>query len=167
MNELIDYIEDLTLFQGRHEGEKFKLFAWQKRWLRGAFRPKVTTSALSLARAGGKTTLISAVGCAALDGPIAVKHAETIVVASSFGQGQIAFRSILAFMADKLDLDRKKWRVEDNSNRCQITYLPTMSSVRCLGSDSRRMHGLQPSLLILDELSEWEHTKIDANHLRR
>ena len=163
MNELIDYIEDLTLFQGRHAGEPFKLLAWQKRWLRGAFRRGVTTSALSLARAGGKTTLVAAIGCAALDGPIAQPHAETIIAASSFGQGQIAFRSILAFMADKIDLDRKQWRVEDNSNRCQITYLPTRASVRCLGSDSRRMHGIQPSLLILDELSKWEHTKIDAS----
>ena len=163
MNDLIAYVEALTLFQGRHAGEKFKMLPWQTKWLRGAFRPRVTTSALSLARAAGKTTLISAVGCAALDGPIAQPHAETIIAASSFGQGQIAFRSILAFMRDKIELDRNQWRVEDNSNRCQITYLPTMSSVRCLGSDSRRMHGLQPSLLILDELSSWENTKIDAS----
>ena len=163
MNDLIAYIEDLKLFQGRHAGEKFKLLPWQTKWLRGAFRPRVTSSALSVARAAGKTTLISAVGCAALDGPIAQPYAETIIAASSFGQGQIAFRSILAFMRDKIELDRNQWRVEDNSNRCAITYLPTMSSVRCLGSDSRRMHGLQPSLLILDELSSWENTKIDAS----
>ena len=39
---------------------------------------------LSVARGNGKSTLIAAICCAALDGPLVVNHAETVVAASSF-----------------------------------------------------------------------------------
>ena len=63
-------------------------------------------------------------------------------------------------MGDKL-ADRKRWRVQDSTNRAIITCRRTGASVRCIGSDPKRMHRLAPRLLIGDELAQWESSKID------
>ena len=51
-SELAAYIEGLTISQGRHAGQKFVLLPWERRYLRGAFKPGVMDAALSLARGG-------------------------------------------------------------------------------------------------------------------
>ena len=56
-SELAAYIENLVISQGRYAGQKFKLLGWQKRYLRGAFKPGVMDAALSLARGGGENNL--------------------------------------------------------------------------------------------------------------
>ena len=53
------YIEGLTLSQGRYAGQPFKLLPWEKRFLRGAFKPGVMDAALSLGRGCGKTTFVA------------------------------------------------------------------------------------------------------------
>ena len=69
--KLVRYIENLTITQGRHAGERFQLLNWQRRFLRGVFS-SAGDAALSLARGGGKTTFIAALGAAAVDvdGPL-------------------------------------------------------------------------------------------------
>ena len=159
MRELIDYIEGLTLTQGWFAGQPFKLHGWERRFIRGSFSTD-GDAGLSVARGNGKSTLIAGICCAALDGPLVVPHAQTVVAASSFDQGKIIFDHVLAFMGDKLS-DRKRWRLQDSTNRAIITCRQTGASVKCIGSDPRRMHGLAPRLLIGDELAQWEPGKID------
>ena len=96
MNTLIDYLEGLTITQGRLAGQPFPLFPWERRFVKGAFRSGVSEAALSVARGNGKTTLVAGLGAAAVDGPLAVPRAETLLVASSFEQGRISFEHILA-----------------------------------------------------------------------
>lgn len=158
-NGLVAYIEGLTLTQGRFAGESFKLHPWEKRFLRGFCRTEGDV-ALSVARGNGKSTLIAGIACAALDGPLMQPNSQVVVVASSFDQGQIVFQHAKAFLDDKIAADPGRWRIQDNSNRAVITDKRTRSSLRCLGSDPRRMHGLAPSLLIGDELAQWETSKI-------
>ena len=158
-NQLIDYIEALTLTQGRFAGQPFKLHHWERRFIRGAFSTD-GDAGLSVARGNGKSTLIAAICCAALDGPLVVPHAQTVVAARSFDQGKIIFDHVLAFMGDKLS-DCKRWRLQDSTNRAIITCRQTGASVKCIGSDPRRMHGLASRLLISDELAQWEPGKID------
>ena len=90
-NELSNYIQRLTIGQGRHAGEPFKLLAWQKRFLRGAFKSGVGDAALSIARANGKSVLIAAIGSAAIDidAPLVEPMGECLIVASTFQQGGI------------------------------------------------------------------------------
>ena len=159
LTHLFDYIEGLTLTQGRFAGQPFRLHGWEKRFIRGAFSTD-GDAGLSVARGNGKSTLIAGICCAALDGPLVVPHAQTVVAASSFDQGKIIFDHVLAFMGDKLS-DRKRWRLQDSTNRAIITCRQTGASVKCIGSDPRRMHGLAPRLLIGDELAQWEPGKID------
>ena len=80
------YLGGLTVTQGSLTGRPLAILPWQARFLAGAFRPGVTSAALSMARANAKTTFLSAVACATLDGPLAVDRGETVIVASSFEQ---------------------------------------------------------------------------------
>ena len=112
-----DYLEGLTVSQGRLIGERFRVLPREGRFIRGAFRPDVTTAALSVARANGKTSLTAGIAAATLDGPLVVPRGETVIVASSFEQARIAFEHVRAFMEPTLAEDRKRrvpdrrWRV--------------------------------------------------------
>ena len=83
--EIADCIQGLTIGQGRHAGERFKLLGWQRRFLSGAFG-QPGDAALSMACGGGKSTFTAAIACAAVDvdGPLVEPMAECLVVASCF-----------------------------------------------------------------------------------
>ena len=150
---LIAYLEGLEVTQGPLAGQGFEVLPWQRRWLRGTFRPGVTTSALTIARGGGKTTLLAGVGLAAVDdaGPLAVPRAEVIIVASSFEQAKLTHDHALAFLGKR----RSDFRVMDSSNRAVIENPRTGAKMRSIGSDPRRAHGLAPALVLLDEGAQW------------
>ena len=160
-------MEGLTVTQGQGRGEPFRLLPWEKRFVRGAFNT-TGDAALSIARGGGKTTLIAGIGAAAVDddGPLVERRAETVIVASSFDQGRIDFNHIRAFLEGKgRDLsDRKHWRVQDSTNRASIENRGTGAVVKCIGSDPKRAHGLAPVLVIADEPAQWPGTSTDAMH---
>ena len=57
-------------------------------------------------------------------------------------------------MADTL-ADKKAWRTWDTSSLARIQNRQTGASIRCIGSDPRRAHGLAPSLVLADEPAQW------------
>ena len=154
MDRLRAYLETLTVSQGRRAGEPLKVLPWQARFLRGAFGDDNGTAALSVGRGNGKTAVLAGVACAALDGPLVVPRGEVVIVAASYMQGRAAFDHVRAFMGDKLK-DRRRWRVWDTAQQARIECLKTGASVRCLGSDPRRAHGLAPVLVLADEPAQW------------
>ena len=154
MRELVEYLETLTVTQGREAGERFKVLPWQRRFIRGAFAPGVGSSSLSIARANGKSTLLAGIATATLDGPLHVPRGETVVVASSFEQARIIFDHVLAFLGDARD-NRTRWRIWDSPQAARIQCRETGAMVRCIGSDPRRAHGLAPILTLLDEGAQW------------
>ena len=157
---LLDYIESLKVTQGRHAGEPFHVMNWERRFLRG-FASTSGDCALSVARGNGKTTFIAALGSAFLDGPLSEPMADCLIVASSFDQGLIDFRHVLAFLRQRNDLsDRSKWRIQDSANRATITNRATGAVLRVVGSDPRRLHGVAPRLLIYDEVAQWPPTLV-------
>lgn len=86
---------------GRHAGQPFEVLHSQSRFLRGALEAGVSESALPLARGGGKSTFTAAIAWAALDGPLSEPSAEILVVANSHEQGQIVFRHVQRFLAER------------------------------------------------------------------
>ena len=158
--EVKTYIESLKIGQGRYAGENFRLFPWQRRFLRGALRQD-DDAALSLARGGGKTTFIAAIAAAAVAGPLAEPMAEVLIVASSFDQGLISFRHILHFLEPQIANNKRRWRVQDSANRATITDRESGASLVVLGSDPRRLHGRAPKLMLLDEIAQWPHTQLN------
>ena len=152
--QLTDYLASLTITQGRRAGELLTVLPWQSRFVRGAFAEGVQSAALSIARGNGKSTLVAGIACAALDGPLAVPRGEVLIVAASYQQGRVCFDHIRAFMADRL-ADKRTWRVQDTMQVASITHRQTGASVRVLGSDPRRVHGLAPVLVLCDEPAQW------------
>ena len=160
MKDIFEYMEGLIIGQGREAGENLTLYPWQKRFLRGAFG-QPDDAALSLARGGGKTTFTAGIACAALNGPLAERMAEVLVIASSFDQGLICFRHVLHFLGPAIDSEPKRWRIQDSANRATITDRRTGAMLRVLGSDPRRLHGAAPKLIIGDEIAQWPDNLID------
>ena len=157
MKPLVSYLEALTVTQGRLAGQPFRVLPWQARFVRGAFKPRTQSAALSVARGNGKTALLSGIAAATLDGPLMVPRGETVIVASSFEQARIAFEHVLAFMGDKL-ADKDQWKVWDTAQQARIENRQTGARVRCIGSDPRRAHGLAPVLVLADEPAQWPET---------
>ena len=155
------YIQGLTVGQGRHAGQGFKLLGWQRRFLSGAFGQD-GDAALSMGRGNGKTSFASAIACAAVDvdGPLVEPMAECLLVASSFDQGLIAFRHILHFLRPSLDRHGRRFRIQDSANRATIQDRETGALLRVLGSDPRRLHGAAPKLLLLDEVAQWPPERV-------
>ena len=160
---LTDYVGSLTITQGAGAGARIRLLPWQRRFLRGAFAVE-GDAALSIARGCGKSTIVAAVACAVVDGPLRQPRAEVVAVASSFAQGRIIFEHCKAFLeALGRNLgDRSTWRVQDSANTATVEHRPTGARIRCIGSDPKRAHGLAPLLVLADEPAQWEHTKRDA-----
>ena len=161
MKALVDYLGGLMITQGRLAGQAFAVLPWQRRFVRGAFAPGVQSAALSVARGNGKTSLLSAIACATLDGPLMVPRGETVIVASSFEQARIGFEHIVAFMDTKL-ADKGRWKVWDTAQQARIEDRKTGARVRCIGSDPRRAHGLAPVLVLADEPAQWPPTTSEA-----
>ena len=152
---LVRWIGELTVTQGDGAGDAFPVLPWQRRFLRGAFAPGIETAALTLARGNGKTALTSAIGAAALAGPLVTPRAETLIVASSFAQARIAFDHVLAFLRPHMATSPHAWQVQDNAQRASIKHRPTGAVLKVLGSDPKRAHGLAPVLVLADEPAQW------------
>ena len=162
---LLDYLEGLTVSQGRMAGLPFPVLPWERRFIRGAFAPHAIESALSVGRGNGKTTLTAGIAAAALDGPLVMPRSETVIVASSFEQGRISFGHVYAFLqevhGDELQ-DKRKWRVWDSANKAWIQNRENGAIVKAIGSDPRRAHGLAPGLVLADEPAQWEPSRSEA-----
>lgn len=161
--DVVAFIEsEIRITQGRLEGQLFKLAPWQKRFLRGMLSVEGDCS-LSVARANGKSCLIAAIAQCCLFGPLMHRNAQTVVCASSFEQGRIIFDEVVRQMYERMLKEPKRWRIQDSSNRASIADKTTGASVRCIGSDPKRMHGLQPRLVIGDEIAQWEPAKLERS----
>ena len=157
-----DWIERRYLIpQGLHAGEPFRLLPWERRFLVGALDGDAQQAALSAARGNGKTAFLSALLASSVDvdGPLVQPNAEAVLVAGSFEQARIAYAHVLRFLAPSIAKHgtgpRGRFRIEDSTSRCRILDKETGASVRVLGSDPRRAHGLAPSIVLWDEMAQF------------
>ena len=84
-----------------------------------------------------------------------------MIIASSFEQARIAFETVQAYVDPDELKDRRKFRLWDSAQLARIECREHNTRVRCLASDPRRMHGIQPVLVLADEPSQWESSKSD------
>ena len=161
--EVESYLAGLVVPQGRYAGQPFSVLPWQSRFVAGAFRPGVLDAALTLGRGNGKTVVSAGILAATVDrgGPLNHPNAESLLVASSFGQASIAFRHVLRLLAPTIASDEKLLRIQDSQNMATIQNRETGALLRCVGSDPRRLHGAAPSLILGDELAQWPPNVID------
>ena len=163
MRALIDYLGELVLTGGDHDGAAFTVLPWERRFVRGAFAAK-GPAALSVARGNGKSALVAGIAAAVADpgGPLHGRRREAVCVAASFDQSKIVFEDVLSFLRERHDIDnRKAWRVQDSANRATVEHRASGARVRCIGSDPAKAHGLRPSLVLADEPAQWDAAKSD------
>ena len=86
-NDVIRLLEQLPITQGGRVGERLTVLPWQRRLVRGIVGSR--TSAISVARGNGKTTICAGLAVASLIGPLRQRRGETIVAASSHAQAKL------------------------------------------------------------------------------
>ena len=155
LKKLIPSLESAPVGDGDLIGQPFRCLPYQRKFLRGAFRPGVFRAGCSLARGGGKTGLASAM---ALDSirPAGALHregGETIVIASSFQQAKICFDAVRTSL-ELMDEDGE-YRIRDQQNLADIQHRKTGARLRVAGADNRRAHGWRVNLVIGDEPAQW------------
>ena len=153
--DLIASLESCPIGDGDLIGQPFRCLPYQRKFLRGAYRPGMIRAGCSLARGGGKTGLASAL---ALDSirPAGVLHregGETIVIASAFPQAKICFDAVRTSL--ELMGEDGEYRIRDQQNLADIQHKETKARLRVAGADNRRAHGWRVNLVIGDEPAQW------------
>lgn len=115
---------------------------------------KYKSAHISVARKNGKTTLAAALALFGLIGD-GEPAASVIMAANSREQAHIDYDTAAAF-ARQLDPKRKNLKVL----RSEITFQKNNASLKVISSDSSTGDGLNPSLVILDELHEAVDSKL-------
>lgn len=159
MRELFHSLSQLRVPDGDNIGEPFSLIPYQKRWLRGVFGDdSVLYGILSLARGGGKTGLLSAIGSDTInpDGFLHKPGFDTILIASSFAQACIGGESIIGMLGDQHgDICAETYRKVHSQNVLVIQNRVTKARLRVVGSDNKRAHGWRANLILCDEPAQW------------
>ena len=160
-----EFLLGLKVTQGFRCGQPFELFPWQKKFLKGVFRHDDGDALLSVARGAGKTTMIAGIGAAAIDddGPLMKLRGDTVIVGPSLDQAKLSFGHILAFLGEKLH-DRKRYRLWNTRHNAKIESRSTGATLTCRSCLPERLHGIAPSLLILDEPAQWPRNVVQESY---
>ena len=153
--DLVASLEACPIGDGDLVGQPFRVLPYQRRFLRGAFRPGVMRAGLSLARGGGKTGLASALAleCIRPAGTLHREGFEAVVLASSFAQARLTFEAVLHSL--ELMGEADEYRVRDQQNLADAQHKLTKARLRVAGADNRRAHGWRVNLVIGDEPAQW------------
>ncbi|MCA9470379.1 MAG: terminase family protein, partial [Nitrospira sp.] len=155
---VIRFIEGLRITSGMDAGKPFKLRSWQKKIIRAWYRQDrrgnriVRTGLLTMARKNGKTVLIAALGLCHLIGPESEQRGQVVACAADRDQSGLIFDELCAFIEDneefltRTNIKRHEKIIEDSKSG---------SKFKALSSDAKKSHGLNPSVVIFDELAQW------------
>lgn len=157
-DQVIEFIEQLRLTADPWTGEYFILREWQREIIRAWYatdengRLLVKTGLLSVARKNGKTGLCAGLAACHLFGPETVNRGEIVVGATDSDQSGLIFRELVAFIEDNREFRavcniRRQEKTIENRNNGTI--------FKALSSDAKKAHGLNPTVVILDELAQW------------
>ena len=166
--DIIEFIESLTIGQGHGYGERMGLFPWQKKFVRAVNDDDVDTAAISLPRGNGKTTFVAGYECAFVVGPLAQPGSEVIVCAGSLKQAGIAYNQMLRLLkpwthpGDGKTFDRKGWRLSNSDTIKSCINVEWDIKVQVLATNPETSHGGAPAAIICDEPAKWPLNEADA-----
>lgn len=160
---VIAFIEKLTITIGEDAGKLFKLRPWQKRFIidvYGPVNPKgrriVRRAVLSVARKNGKSELAAALVLVHLIGPEAELNGEIIAAANSRDQAGVVFNAVKRMIEAEPEL-QKYLEVVPSTKRVFVHRRGIRaegSTFRAVAADAGNLHGLNPSMVIYDELAQ-------------
>ena len=158
---LEDWLQGLTVSVGHGAGQPLTLLPWQKKFTKNLLRDDVSVAGLSIGRAGGKSTYVAALACAALYGPLAIPDSESVVVAGSLEQSKAIQRHVERFLKHHPDWgDRNVWRVR-RDYASSFIFVPTGASLQLRAPNEDTLQGLGPRLVLCDEPNSWGRRKTD------
>ena len=131
-----------------------QLRPFQKRFLRAALRPEITTAALSLPRGNGKSWLAGHIISRILDpaDELFRDGTESVLCASNVEQARICFR----FAREVLEA-RGGYRFLDSVSRIGITHKASNTRLRVISSSGKSAMGLvNTPWAVCDEPGSWE-----------
>ena len=156
---VIDFINTLTLPDGKSAGQPLVLRGWQEKMIRAVYDPVDEASMrickealLSLGRKNGKTALVAGLCLAHLCGPEAVKNGQLYSVAFERDQAAILFKYASAMVRADGELDD---RLNIKESTKEIVDPVSGSVYKALSSESRSKHGKSSSFLAFDELAQF------------
>lgn len=158
---IIEFIEKLTVPSGKGAGKPFRLRAWQKRFIRAVYEPHVFSEGewrretrraiLSMGRKNGKTALIAALVLVHLVGPESDVHGELYSAANDREQASVIYN--FARQMVELDADLMQMTVLVPSVKRMVAKA-TGSVYRAISAEAGTKHGLNPTFVVYDELSQ-------------
>ena len=139
------------------------LLPFQKRFLQAASSGRNRVVALTMGRGGGKTFL-----CGLLAADEVVRGGEVVSVAAAQHQAAILARDAAAALRFRFGDDlvggstKCRFRVVDTMQLALIEDRRSGGTLRSVGSRPQSLHGIRPSLIIGDELAQWNRGSAEA-----
>jgi phage terminase large subunit-like protein len=131
---------------------------WQKRFIRDVYEPHgadgkrlVRRAVLSVARKNGKSAILAALALAHLVGPEAIQNGEIYSAANDRDQAALIFKVAAQIVRADPELSRML-RVVDSTKT--IACYGNGSTYKAISAEAGTKHGLNPSLVIFDELAQ-------------
>ena len=154
---MIRFIELLTVPSGEGQGGPFLMRDWQQEFIRDIYAPHsagrrlVRRAVLSIARKNGKTALIAALVLAHLIGPEAIANGEIYSAANEREQAGQVFK--VAAQIVRADPELAAMLKVVDSTKTIVCY-GNGSFYRAISAEAGTKHGLNPSVVIYDELAQ-------------
>ena len=155
---VIQFIECLTVPSGVGQGGNLVLREWQRDFIRDIYEPhgldekRIPRRAiLSIARKNGKTALIAALALAHLVGPESIPNGEIYSAANDREQAAQIFKVAAQMVRAEPEL-ATKLKIVDSTKT--IAHYASGSVYRAVSAEAGTKHGLNPSLVIYDELAQ-------------
>jgi phage terminase large subunit-like protein len=162
-DRVIAFIESLPCTQGFGAGSNYVLHPFQRDIIHAIYGPpKVRTALITLPRKNGKSSLVAGLVLAHLVGPEVEDRGQVYSAATDRQQASIIFSELIA-MIDRRPEIAERLHVQ----RWNKTITDTISGTvyQALSSDARKAHGLNPSMVVCDELAQWRSPDLYHNLL--
>ena len=134
-----------------------RLLPFQNEFLECAFAQGIRTSALSLPRGNGKSTLVAHLAARFLTpgDPLHVEGAESHIVAASIGQARrTVFKQLRGMVGDD-----PRYRVAESVNNVHIDHKATRTRLSVLAANGKTAQGLvDVPYIFADEPGAWTET---------
>lgn len=160
---MIRFIHQLPITIGEDAGKRFVLRPWQERFIRDVYEPVgpnsrriVRRAVLSIARKNGKTELAAALILVHLVGPEAELNGEIYSAANDREQAAIVFNAVVRMVEATPALSAVLTVVKSTKTIFvrRSDLRSAGSKFRALSADAGTKHGLNPSMVIYDELAQ-------------
>ncbi len=155
---VIQFIERLIVPSGLGAGGPLRLRPWQQAFFRDVYEPKqrngrrvVRRAVLSVGRKNGKSALTAALVLAHLVGPEAIRNGEIYSAATEREQAAIVFKIAAQMVRADPEL-MALIKIVDSTKT--MVCMHNGSVYRAISAEAGTKHGLNPSVVIYDELAQ-------------